>query len=90
VIAHTQPMDAAALQTALASESQRRGVGLPETFNAPDAPGWRTGYARVAKDVPGLAERDLEAATATVTRLLDPILGGTATGSWSHDRQDWT
>jgi hypothetical protein len=90
VIAHTQPVDAAALRVALASESQRRGLGLPVTFNAPDAPGWRTGYARVAKDVPALAERDLEAALVTVRRFLDPILGGTATGSWRPDRQDWT
>jgi len=88
-IAHTQQMDGDALRTALASESQRRGVELPATFSAPDAPGWRAGYARVAKDVPGLAERDLAAATATVKRFLDPILGGTATGTWRPDRQGW-
>jgi hypothetical protein len=43
----------------------------------------------VAKDVPGLTERDVEAATATVKRFLDPVLGRTATGSWRPDRQGW-
>jgi hypothetical protein len=74
----------------LASESSRRGIELPTTFGAPDAAGWRTGYARVPKDVPGLAERDLEAALTTLKRFLDPVLGGTATGRWWPHRQDWT
>ncbi len=90
VMTHTQSMGAAALRKALASESSRRGIELPTTFSAPDAAGWRTGYARVAKDVPGLAERDLEAALATVKQFLDPVLGGTASGSWRPDRQHWT
>jgi hypothetical protein len=89
VIAHTQRVDAAALWTALASESRRRGVELPATFSAPNAPGWRAGYARVARDVPGLAERDVDAATTSVKRFLDPVLGKTATGSWRLDRQGW-
>lgn len=90
VIAHTQSVDAAALRTALTSESGRRGIELPTAFSAPDAAGWRTGYARVAKDVPGLAERDLEAATVTVKRFLDPVLDGTVTGSWRPGSQLWT
>lgn len=90
VIARTQPVDATALHTALASESDRRGMELPPALSAPEAPGWRTGYARVAKDVPDLAERDLDAAMVTVKRFLDPILGGTATGTWRPDQQDWT
>jgi hypothetical protein len=89
VIAHTQQVDASALWTALASESNRRGVELPASFSVPSAPGWRAGYARVAKDAPGLTERDVEAATATVKRFLDPVLGKTATGSWRPDRQGW-
>ena len=90
VIAHTQSVDASALGRALASESDRRGIALPTMFAAPDAPGWRTGYARVARDVPVLAERDLDAATLTVKRFLDPVLGGDASGTWSPDRQRWT
>jgi len=90
VMAHTQSVPAAALRTALASESSRRSIELPTTFSAPDAAGWRTGYARVSKDVRGLAERDLEAAVASVKRFLDPVLGGTASGRWRPDRQQWT
>lgn len=89
VIARTQSVGAAAVRTALTSESSRRGIELPTAFSAPDAPGWRTGYARVARDVPGLAERDLEAALATVKRFLDPVLGETAPGRWRPDRQHW-
>lgn len=90
VIAHTQSVDVAALRTALSSESSRRGIELPATFSAPDARGWLTGYARVAKDVPGLAEHDLETATVTVKRFVDPVLRGSALGSWRPDRQRWT
>lgn len=90
VMAHTQPVDVAALRTALTSESSRRGIELPTAFSAPAVAGWRTGYARVAKDVPGLAERDLDAALVTVKRFLDPVLGGVASGGWRPDRQLWT
>jgi hypothetical protein len=90
VIAHTQSVDVAALRTALTSESGRRRIEPPTMFNAPDAAGWRTGYARVAKDVPGLAERDLEAALVTVKRFLDPVLGATASGRWRPEGQRWT
>ena len=90
VIAHTQSVDVAALRTALTSESGRREIELPTALGAPDAAGWRTGYARVAKDVPGLAERDLDAAMLTVKRFLDPVLGGVASGSWRPDGQHWT
>jgi Nucleotidyl transferase AbiEii toxin, Type IV TA system len=90
VIAHTQSLDVAALRTALTSESRRRGLQLPTALAAPDAAGWRTGYARVAKDVPGLAERDLDAALVTVKRFLDPVLGATASGRWRPEGQRWT
>lgn len=90
VIARTQSVDAAALRTALASESGRRGLELPMTLSAPDTAGWPMGYARVARDVPGLAERNLETAMVTVKRFLDPILAGAGTGSWRPDRRHWT
>jgi hypothetical protein len=90
VIAHTQSVDGSALRRALASESTRRGIELPTRFSAPDVAGWRAGYARVARDVPGLVERDLESATAAVKGFLDPVLGGSATGTWRPDRQRWT
>jgi len=90
VIAHTQAVRGPELARALASEAARRGIELPSTFATPDAAGWVSGYARVARDAPGLAERDLEAARAKVKRFLDPVLAGNATGSWSPSRQRWT
>jgi hypothetical protein len=57
--------------------ARRRGLTLPDRLPTPDAPGWRPGYARVARDAPGLVERDLDDALVTVRRLVDPILGGT-------------
>lgn len=89
VISHTHGVRARALARALASEAARRGIELPTTFRTPDGPGWLSGYARVARDVPGLAERDLEAASCMVKRFLDPVLAGDATGSWSPDSQRW-
>jgi len=89
VIAHTQAVPASELTQALASEAARRGIQLPTMFTTPDAAGWVAGYARVARDVPGLDERDLAAARTTVKRFLDPVLASGATGTWNSDRQRW-
>lgn len=89
VIAHTQAVPASELTRALGSEARRRDIELPTTFTTPDAAGWVAGYARVARDVPGLDERDLEVARVTVKRFLDPVLAGDVTGSWSPHHQRW-
>jgi hypothetical protein len=44
----------------------------------------------VARDVPGLPERDLEAALATVRLFLDPVLDGTAAGTWDPRDLTWS
>lgn len=90
VIAHTQRLDAGPLAHAVKSEARRRGLSLPDAFPTPDSSGWRTGYARVARDVPGLVEQDLDAALASVRRLIDPVLAGSASGSWDSHRLLWT
>lgn len=76
LIAHTQTIAADELRRALASEVRRRGLELPPGLPSPEAAGWRAGYARVARDVPGLPERELEAALATVRRLSIPYSTG--------------
>jgi hypothetical protein len=38
----------------------------------------------------GLAADELDAAVAVARRFLDPILDGTATGSWRSDEQAWS
>jgi hypothetical protein len=47
-------------------------------------------HSRVAHDVPGLPERDLDAALATVGGFIDPVLGRTAAGRWDPDRLAWS
>jgi len=89
VIAHTQSPDGARLRRALTAEATRRGISLPHALSAPGAPGWAAGYARVARDVPGLAERTLDSAMVTAHRFLDPVLDGTVTGAWQPDRLHW-
>jgi hypothetical protein len=89
VIAHRELVAAADLRLALTSETNRRGLSLPATLPVPTTGAWRAGYARVARDVPDLAERDLDAALATVRAFIDPILQGTATGDWDPTTMQW-
>lgn len=90
LIAHTQTIAADGLRRALESEVRRRELQLPPGLPSPEADGWRAGYARVARDVPGLPERDLDGALATVRRFLDPVLDGTASGSWNPSGLTWS
>jgi hypothetical protein len=90
IFAHRLRIDAYSAWFALASEAQRRSLVLPEVLPTPTAPGWRAGYARVARDVPSLPERDLDAALSTVRKLIHPILDRTAVGSWDPDATVWS
>jgi len=47
------------------------------------------GYARVARDTPGLEERDLESAMASARRFIDPVLAGVASGCWDPVAVAW-
>lgn len=87
--AHTAKVDAAALKVALESEARRRRLELPVELSTPTDPGWPAGYARVARDVPGLEEQDLEAAMATVARFIDPVLSDRASRWWDPERLRW-
>lgn len=89
VIAHTHSLDAELVVRAVESEARRRGLTLPDGLPTPEAPGWRPGYARVARDAPRLVEQDLDDALVTVRRLIDPILRGSAAGTWDPDRLTW-
>ena len=89
LMAHTQFVTAGQLQHSIDSEARRRGFELPTMLPALDAPGWRAGYARVARDAPGVLEHDLADALTTVRRFIDPVLDGTATGSWDRSKLQW-
>lgn len=84
VFAHTAIIDADELAAALDSETARRRLNLPPSVTVPTDANWRRGYARVARDVPLLPERDLDAALNTVRRFIDPALQQQARGTWEH------
>lgn len=89
VIARREVVDAKALSASLRSQADRRRLDVPPALRPPDDAGWRAGYARVARDVPGIEDKEFDAAVATVLRFLDPVLQGTAKGRWAPDRQAW-
>ena len=90
VIAHAEEVEASALEAALRNQAERRGLEVPSAFRPPDDAGWRAGYARVAKDVPSLVEKEYIRAVETARRFIEPVLAGAARGHWSPSRQEWT
>jgi hypothetical protein len=89
VIARRESIEASAALAALRQQADRRGISLPNTLRLPRAGGWAAGYARVARDIPDINEKDLSSATDTVSRFIDPVLQGVARGRWSPDRGSW-
>jgi Nucleotidyl transferase AbiEii toxin, Type IV TA system len=87
--AHNAAFDASELRRALDSEARRRGLVLPDRLEVPSSPGWAAGYARIARETPGLEERDLDSAMSSAGRLLDPVLGGAVDGSWDPAAMGW-
>jgi hypothetical protein len=88
VFARTATVDAAGLARALGSEADRRRITLPARLTVPDA-SWGPGYARVARDNPRLPDRDVAQALATAAPLIDPVLAGTACGTWDPAARAW-
>lgn len=76
-------------QRALVQEAARRNLELPTAFDVPDRKLWDPGYRAGARRSVGLDAVDLEAALAAVRPFLDPILDGTAKGSWDPEIQAW-
>ena len=77
--AHTSAEDAIA---AVRAQASRRDLVLPATFQIPDLGHWSRHYPLEARKVRGLTEQALDDAVNTVRPFVDPILAGTATGSW--------
>jgi hypothetical protein len=74
---------------ALRSEIQRRGLLLPERFVVPDRALWQPGYAAEARRSLLPAALTLDEAVATMAPFLDPILNGTARGTWLPRVSRW-
>jgi Nucleotidyl transferase AbiEii toxin, Type IV TA system len=87
--ARTAVVEAHLLIRALRGEASRRALTLPDKLTAPDA-AWGPGYARVARENPRLADRDLPQALATAAAFIDPILDGTAAGTWDPTARVWS
>lgn len=75
---------------ALQSELERRQVTLPTEFAVPDRRLWEPGYGAEARRSLLDMGRTLDEALAIVTPFIDPLLDGTASGSWSSTAGRWT
>jgi hypothetical protein len=87
LVASFLALEASRLRRALVVTFQDRGLQqLPATFSPPPAD-WAAAFRRHAAEV-GI-DPDLPTAHATVAALLDPVLGGLATGRWDPGTQQW-
>lgn len=83
------PVDAERQMTALRSEAERRGIGLPTHFTVPDRDLWERGYAAEAGRSLLAVAHTLGEALAVVTPFLDPLLDGSAAGTWDPRDGRW-
>lgn len=88
LIAKTQQLAADATILAVRVGAAHRGLPLPARFAVPDLEVWRRGYPAKVREVPGVV-LDFDAAVRLVASLLDPVLDGTARGSWSPTVMRW-
>jgi hypothetical protein len=75
---------------ALASEAQRRGTVMPESFDVPDRGLWERGYAAEAGRSLLLIAPTLTEALGVVRPFVDPLLAGAAVGRWDPKLGRWT
>ena len=88
-IVHHTTVAASLQREALVKEGRRRGLSLSRAFEVPDRQMWERGYRAEARRTTGLDEANLDAALTTVRPFLNPLLDGTATGSWDPLTQTW-
>ena len=88
-IASGASVDAAAQRTALDSEFERRSLTLPQRFDVPDRQLWQVGYAAEAGRSLLAIGRTLDEALAIVRAFIDPVLDGSAQGSWDPSAARW-
>lgn len=82
-------IEAQAQMAALASEADRRRLTLPRRFGVPARDLWEPGYsAEAGRSLPPAA-RTLDEALGVVRPFLDPLLDGTAVGSWDPKQGAW-
>lgn len=87
IIAASLPAEAQ--MAALQSEAARGGIRLPKRFVSPDDLLWGPGYAaEAARSLLPIAH-SLVQALAVVGPCLDPLLDGTARGTWDPKERRW-
>ena len=82
-------VEAGTQMTALRSETDRRGITLPVRFSVPDRALWERGYAAEAGRSLLPIAHTLDDALATVRPFLDPLLDGSAAGTWDPEHGRW-
>jgi hypothetical protein len=88
-IASAAPVEAPAQIVALRSEAKRRSIELPTTFTVPDRQAWKRGYeAEAARSLLNVAAT-LEEALKLMSRFADPLLDGSARGTWDPSAETW-
>ncbi len=75
---------------AIHSEAERRGLHLPDRLRVPDRALWERGYAAEARRSLLPVAHNLDAATSIVAPFLDPLLSGTANGTWHPAEAAWS
>ena len=73
---------------AVDDDGRLRAVG-PTRFDIPDLDHWSRHYPIEARKVRGLTEPTLADAVSVARTFVDPILAGTATGSWDPATLRW-
>jgi hypothetical protein len=87
LIAHSEPIDARALRTALeATFAERSRQPLPARLPPPPT-AWTEPYQRLAAEVD--IEPNLDAAFARAAAFLDPVLADRSDGTWEPRRRTW-
>ena len=89
VIAHCAHLSAKNAIDAVRAQASRRDIVLPARFDIPDMDHWSRHYPIEARKVRGLTEQTLADAVSVVRDFVDPILAGTATGSWDPVTLRW-
>jgi hypothetical protein len=84
-----ETVEAGAQRAALRSEADRRGIILPTTFSVPDRGLWAKGYAAEAARSLLDTALILDDALTVVTPFLDPLLDGSAVGTWDRMNRSW-
>lgn len=88
IFAEASSPNSAAMRAAIEATFDASGT-RPVPDRLPDVPAsWAGEYRRMAREV-GLAADGLAAGVGLARRFVDPVLDGSADGSWRPDRRGW-